>query len=62
MKKYSKCHDWFPGSCGQVVRQYAWLERDLAGVDRARTPWVVLYGHRPMYCTNDDRWATISAP
>ena len=19
------------------------------------TPWVVLYGHRPMYCTNDDR-------
>jgi len=39
----------------QVVRQYEWVERDLASVDRAKTPWVVLYGHRPMYCTNDDR-------
>ena len=39
----------------QVVSQYKWLEADLAGVDRSLTPWVVLYGHRPMYCTNTDR-------
>ena len=24
-------------------------------MNRTVTPWVVLYGHRPMYCTNDDR-------
>ena len=24
-------------------------------MDRSLTPWVVLYGHRPMYCNNDDR-------
>ena len=39
----------------QVMRQYSWLENDLAGVDRALTPWLVVYGHRPMYCTNNDR-------
>ena len=39
----------------QVKHQYDWLENDLAHVDRSLTPWVVLYGHRPMYCTNADR-------
>ena len=39
----------------KVKNQYNWLEADLSGVDRSLTPWVVLYGHRPMYCTNDDR-------
>ncbi|EDO31661.1 predicted protein, partial [Nematostella vectensis] len=29
--------------------QYEWLERDLRGVDRKTTPWVILGGHRPMY-------------
>ena len=37
------------------MRQYSWLENDLAGVDRSATPWVLVYGHRPMYCTNNDR-------
>ena len=39
----------------QVMSQYSWLESDLARVDRSVTPWVVVYGHRPMYCTNTDR-------
>ena len=34
--------------------QYAWIERDLAGVDRARTPWVVAFTHRSVYCSCDD--------
>ena len=38
-----------------MMRQYSWLETDLAGVDRSATPWVLVYGHRPMYCTNNDR-------
>mmetsp|Transcript_29082 Transcript_29082/g.94958 ORF Transcript_29082/g.94958 Transcript_29082/m.94958 type:complete len:638 (-) Transcript_29082:64-1977(-) len=29
--------------------QYGWLQKDLAGVDRSRTPWLVVAGHRPMY-------------
>lgn len=39
----------------QVKNQFDWLKSDLAKVDRSMTPWVVLYGHRPMYCTNADR-------
>ena len=39
----------------KVMRQYSWLENDLASVNRSITPWVVVYGHRPMYCTNADR-------
>jgi len=39
----------------QVLAQYQWLESDLARVNRDITPWIVIFGHRPMYCTNDDR-------
>jgi len=39
----------------QVVNQFRWVEQDLARVDRTATPWVVVFGHRPMYCTNSDR-------
>merc|ERR1711871_515525 len=31
---------------------YEWLEADLEAVDRSITPWIVLMGHRPMYCTS----------
>eukprot|EP00051_Salpingoeca_urceolata_P027631 m.482449 g.482449 ORF g.482449 m.482449 type:complete len:570 (-) comp22548_c0_seq1:88-1797(-) len=30
--------------------QYAWLQRDLASVNRTETPWIVVSGHRQMYC------------
>jgi len=39
-------HDW-------IKKQYEWLENDLKNVDRTRTPWVVVHGHRPMYCSCD---------
>ena len=29
--------------------QYEWLERDLKGLDRRVTPWIIFAGHRPMY-------------
>ncbi|CAL5067593.1 unnamed protein product [Urochloa decumbens] len=32
--------------------QYRWLARDLAGVDRRATPWVVVLLHAPWYNTN----------
>ena len=28
---------------------YQWLERDLKSVDRRKTPWLIVVGHRPMY-------------
>jgi hypothetical protein len=32
--------------------QLAWLEADLAAVDRAATPWVLLVAHMPMQCSS----------
>ena len=31
--------------------QLGFLEADLAAVDRARTPWVVVIAHKPFYCS-----------
>eukprot|EP00440_Ansanella_granifera_P057355 gb/GFBE01062172.1/.p1 GENE.gb/GFBE01062172.1/~~gb/GFBE01062172.1/.p1 ORF type:complete len:587 (+),score=94.26 gb/GFBE01062172.1/:1-1761(+) len=36
-----------------VPTQYEWLRKDLAAVDRSKTPWVVVHGHRPLYCSCD---------
>jgi acid phosphatase type 7 len=35
-----------------VNKMYDWLEADLAAANanRAKTPWIVVHGHRPMYC------------
>eukprot|EP01013_Petalomonas_cantuscygni_P023245 TRINITY_DN44641_c0_g1_i1.p1 TRINITY_DN44641_c0_g1~~TRINITY_DN44641_c0_g1_i1.p1 ORF type:complete len:685 (+),score=80.08 TRINITY_DN44641_c0_g1_i1:120-2174(+) len=37
-----------------IPQHEAWLREDLARVNRSVTPWVVAYGHRPMYCSNAD--------
>lgn len=41
-----------------VVYQYEWLERDLQEAtkpeNRAERPWIITFGHRPMYCSNDN--------
>ena len=36
----------------QIVRQYQWLENDLkrAHANRAERPWIIVMGHRPLYC------------
>lgn len=42
----------------RAVRQYEWLEKDLIEANkpenRKQRPWIMLYGHRPMYCSNTD--------
>ena len=32
--------------------QYKWLQRDLKGVDRAKTPWLLVVLHTPWYTSN----------
>jgi len=33
-------------------KQYKWLQKDLKNVNRSKTPWVFIFFHTPMYCTN----------
>jgi len=37
-------------------KQLEWLEQDLilANKNRKDKPWIITYGHRPMYCSNND--------
>ncbi|KAK7214902.1 hypothetical protein V2G26_002905 [Clonostachys chloroleuca] len=39
--------------------QTAWLEADLAAVDRSKTPWVIVAGHRPWYLSHKNDSGTI---
>ncbi|EWY82993.1 acid phosphatase [Fusarium oxysporum NRRL 32931] len=36
----------------KAYEQYQWLKNDLASVDRCKTPWVIVMGHRPMYSSH----------
>jgi len=36
-----------------VQAQYEYLDAALAAVDRAVTPWVIVFGHRSIYCSCD---------
>lgn len=36
-------------SDNKAYEQYRWLAKDLASVDRNKTPWVIVMSHRPMY-------------
>ena len=41
----------------QIAVQYDWLKNDLAEAtkpeNRAKRPWIIVMGHRPMYCSSD---------
>ncbi|KAF4663986.1 hypothetical protein FOL47_005458 [Perkinsus chesapeaki] len=42
-------HNYLNGS-----DQNEWLDKDLSEVDRSKTPWIVVTGHRPMYQSCSD--------
>lgn len=39
-----------------LKQQYLWLIKDLqqANKERAKRPWIIVFGHRPMYCSSAD--------
>ena len=37
------------GPFGYPNQQYDWFEKDLASIDREKTPWVIVGLHRPWY-------------
>ena len=41
-----------------LQQQYEWLESDLQSVNTTETPWIVLMGHRPMYCSSSSAVTT----
>ncbi|XP_062173748.1 probable inactive purple acid phosphatase 27 [Alnus glutinosa] len=45
-------HDW-----SQNSEQYEWMKKDMASVDRSKTPWLIFMGHRPMYSSSDDAFS-----
>ncbi|XP_071079387.1 acid phosphatase type 7-like isoform X2 [Haliotis cracherodii] len=45
-------------STENIRAQYEWLEKDLQAANlpgnRAARPWIIVMGHKPMYCSNKD--------
>jgi hypothetical protein len=49
---------WLEYGLKPLVEQYQWLENDLREAtspeNRTIRPWIITYGHRPMYCSNNN--------
>jgi hypothetical protein len=42
-----------------VLNRCSWLKKDLAAVDRKKTPWVIAMGHRPWYVSGTNVSSTV---
>ena len=49
---------YYSVSTENIKAMYDWLDKDLAEANqpenREKRPWVIVMGHKPMYCSNDD--------
>lgn len=47
---------FFEGSEAEAMTSLNWLEQDLIKANRARSrvPWIIVIGHRPLYCSIAD--------
>jgi len=43
----------YPELFSLAAPQYQFLQTDLQNVNRTNTPWIVMFGHRAMYCTKN---------
>jgi len=43
-----------PAAASQAIPQLLFLQNDLKDVDRDLTPWIIVIGHRPIYCSSTD--------
>lgn len=43
----------------KAYEQYNWLAKDLASVNRTKTPWIIAMSHRPMYSSGFDTYMPI---
>lgn len=50
----------FGGPFGLMNQQITWLQNDLASVDRTKTPWIIVLGHRPFYSSTSGVCANCS--
>ncbi|XP_071079629.1 acid phosphatase type 7-like isoform X1 [Haliotis cracherodii] len=55
------------GASTESIRaQYEWLEKDLQAANlpgnRAARPWIIVMGHKPMYCSNRDAKRRCDSP
>ena len=40
----------------ESYEQFQWLKKDLAAVDRNKTPWIIAMAHRPMYSSQNSSY------
>jgi len=55
---------FFPQAPEEVERMVAWLDADLARANqrRAAAPWVVVFAHRPLYCSAKEKNCALEPP
>ncbi|KAF4362193.1 hypothetical protein G4B88_009473 [Cannabis sativa] len=54
MPTLAKDKPWYSIEQGSnyLFLMYLWMKKDMASINRAKTPWLIFMGHRPMYTSS----------